>query len=67
MTSTKQMLLPILMVSLFNLVTSAGDEYLPPVKGYNYDRPKIPFPTINQVNRQQLNYKLDKFRKLGKL
>ncbi|XP_050680245.1 uncharacterized histidine-rich protein DDB_G0274557-like isoform X2 [Leptidea sinapis] len=51
MTSTKQMLLPILMVSLFNLVTSAGDEYLPPVKGYNYDRPKIPFPTINQVNR----------------
>ncbi|CAK1549149.1 unnamed protein product [Leptosia nina] len=31
--------------SLYTVVTSAGNEYLPPTKGYNYPRPEIPFTT----------------------
>ncbi|GBP72323.1 hypothetical protein EVAR_90419_1 [Eumeta japonica] len=31
--------------SLVALVRCAGNEYLPPNKGYNYEPPKIPFPT----------------------
>ncbi|CAK1594886.1 unnamed protein product [Parnassius mnemosyne] len=40
------MLLSCLVVSsLISIATSAGNEYLPPSKGYNYEKPPIPFPS----------------------
>ncbi|XP_049707747.2 pro-resilin [Helicoverpa armigera] len=38
--------------TLFVMAMSAGNEYLPPSKGYNYEPPSIPFPTNNNGNKQ---------------
>lgn len=35
-------------------VGSAQNQYLPPSKGYNYDKPPIPFPS--GINNQQVPY-----------
>ncbi|TKX27957.1 cuticular protein RR-2 [Spodoptera litura] len=37
--------------TLFVMAMSAGNEYLPPSKGYNYEPPSIPFPTNNNGNK----------------
>lgn len=29
-------------------ITAGSNQYLPPDKGYNYDRPNVPFGTIGQ-------------------
>lgn len=38
--------------TLVAMAKAASNEYLPPNKGYNYDKPSIPFPTNNNVNKQ---------------
>lgn len=35
-------------------VGTAANQYLPPQKGYNYDKPIVPFPSGN--NQQQVPY-----------
>ncbi|XP_026744102.1 pro-resilin-like [Trichoplusia ni] len=51
--SVRRMWLSALVSScLFVLALSAGNEYLPPNKGYNYEPPVIPFPTNHNGNKQ---------------
>ncbi|XP_022117466.2 endocuticle structural glycoprotein SgAbd-1-like [Pieris rapae] len=45
MSANKMLFTCVFATSLLALVASAGNEYLPPTKGYNYPRPDIPFPT----------------------
>ncbi|XP_060808033.1 pro-resilin-like [Amyelois transitella] len=51
-TSRKMWLSCLVASTLFALATAAGNEYLPPSKGYNYDKPNVPFPTNNNGNQQ---------------
>ncbi|KAL0810280.1 hypothetical protein ABMA28_010440 [Loxostege sticticalis] len=53
MTSSRKMWLSSLVAcTLVAMATAAGEEYLPPSKGYNYDPPSVPFPTDLNGNKQ---------------
>ncbi|XP_073966019.1 cuticular protein 50Cb [Choristoneura fumiferana] len=49
--SLRTMLLSCVLASLVAMATAAN-EYLPPNKGYNYEPPSVPFPTISNPSKQ---------------
>ncbi|XP_053620799.1 pro-resilin-like [Plodia interpunctella] len=50
--TSRKMWLSCLVASSMVALATPANEYLPPSKGYNYDKPNVPFPTNNNGIQQ---------------